>query len=87
LLVCGPLTSSVVVRADSANNVTFRLFGQAIATLPEDGVRVSGLIGDVLVPVAIVVLLALVTDPRTLTRGLRKGLRHAFGPQPASTIA
>jgi membrane protease YdiL (CAAX protease family) len=77
----------IVILAHSANNVTFRLFGQAISTIPEDGVRVSGLIGDVVVPVAVIVLLALLTDPRTLTRRPRKALGQAFGPQPASTVA
>jgi len=56
----------IVVLAHSANNVTFKLFGQAVSALPPDTVKLSPLIGDVLLPLVVVVLLAIFTDPRTL---------------------
>jgi len=58
----------IVALAHTANNVAFRVFGQAVAAMPADGLRVGPLVTDVAVPVAMVVLLALLTDPRTLTR-------------------
>jgi membrane protease YdiL (CAAX protease family) len=58
----------IVVLAHAANNVTFRVFGQAVSALPPEAVRLSPLVGDVLLPVAVVALLAILTDPRTLTR-------------------
>jgi membrane protease YdiL (CAAX protease family) len=58
----------IVVLAHSANNVTFNLFGQAVSALPPEALRLSPLVGDVLLPVTVVALLAILTNPRTLTR-------------------
>jgi uncharacterized protein len=58
----------IVVLAHSANNVTFKLFGQAVSSLPPDAVKLSPLISDVILPLGVVLAVALLTDPRTLTR-------------------
>jgi membrane protease YdiL (CAAX protease family) len=62
----------IVALAHTANNVAFRVFGQVVAAMPADGLRVGPLLTDVAVPVAMIVLVALLTDPRTLTHRPRR---------------
>jgi uncharacterized protein len=58
----------IVVLAHSANNVTFNVVAQALAAMPPDALKLSPLLTEVLLPIAVVAVLALVTDPRTLRR-------------------
>ncbi len=62
----------IVVLAHSANNVTFNLFGQSVAAMPPEALKLSPLVGDLLLPLVVVFLLAVLTNPRTLTRAARR---------------
>jgi membrane protease YdiL (CAAX protease family) len=55
----------LVVLAHSANNVTFNLFGQAVAAMPPEALKLTPLVGDVLLPLVVIALVAGLTDPRT----------------------
>jgi uncharacterized protein len=58
----------IVVLAHTANNVFFNLFASTSQALAQSAPMTSMIIGDGVLPVLIVLLIALLTNPQTLTR-------------------
>ncbi len=61
----------IVVLAHTMNNVFYNLFAATMQSLGQSAPLASILIGDVLLPVTVVLLIALLTNPQTLTRTKR----------------
>jgi membrane protease YdiL (CAAX protease family) len=58
----------IVVLAHTANNTFFNLFAATSQALAQRAPIMSMVIGDVVLPVTVVLLIALLTNPQTLTR-------------------